>query len=77
MYKHRICQKLHELYLEHKDRLGKGVSMHSILWRSVSPSIPDLLATLDEDEELRRKILDFVKQLKVIEDEEAEASENQ
>ena len=72
MYKHRICQKLHELYVEHKDRLGKGVSMYSILWRSVAPSIPELLTTVDEDAELREKIVDFIKQLlRVIEDEEA------
>jgi len=72
VYKHRICQKLHELYVEYKDRLGEGVSMYSILWRSVAPSIPELLTTIDEDAELREKIVDFIKQLlKVIEDEEA------
>ena len=76
MYKHRICQKLYELYLEYRDRLGEGGTMHAILWKSIAPSVPELLATIDEDEEFLRKVKDFIKQLlRVIEDEEA--SENQ
>ena len=72
MYKHRICQKLYELYLGYKDRLGEGVSIYSILWKSISPSVPELLRAIDEDKELRGKIKDFIKQLlRVIEDEEA------
>ena len=63
MYRHTSCQKLHELYLEYKDELGKGASMYAILWRSIAPSVPELIATLDEDEELLRKIKDFTRQL--------------
>ena len=76
MYRHRICQRLYELYLEHKDRLGEGASLHAILWKSIAPSVPELLATIDEDEELLRKIKNFVKQLLDVVEEDEEASKD-
>ena len=61
-YKHKGVQKLHELYLEYKEKLSGGskLSMASLLWRSIAPEIPNLLAHLDENDEMRKTIGEVV-----------------
>jgi len=62
IFKHEGVQKLYELYLEYKEKMSSGskLSMASLLWRSVSPEIPNLLAHLDEDDEARKTIKEIV-----------------
>ncbi|MBT9132991.1 MAG: hypothetical protein DDT33_01522 [Firmicutes bacterium] len=62
-FSHKSCQQLYGLYLEYKDKLGRGVSMNSMMWKAIGPSVPELIATIDEDEALLAKIRDFTKQL--------------
>jgi len=62
-YQHKLCQKLYDLYLEHKGNLGKGLSMYSMLWRSIEPSVPDLLGILDSDEKLLGDVKRFLAQI--------------
>ena len=58
-YNHKSILKVYELYQEHKDKMGKGIGMMSILWKSIAPSIPEMLHMIDEDEELLGKIKRF------------------
>jgi len=62
IFKHEGVQRLYELYLEYKEKMSGGskLSMASLLWRSVSPEIPNLLAHLDEDDEARKTIKEIV-----------------
>lgn len=62
IYKHKGVQKLYELYLEYKEKLSSAskLSMTSLLWRSIAPEIPNLLAHLDEDDEARKTIKEIV-----------------
>ena len=59
-YKHKSIQKVYDLYQEHKGEMGKGFGMMSLLWKSIAPSIPELLLMVDEDEELLGKIKVFL-----------------
>lgn len=59
-YQHKALQKIHELYEEHNAEMGKGISFMSIMWKSISPSIPDMLKVIDEDEELFGRIRAFL-----------------
>jgi len=59
-YKHKSIQKLNELYQEHKDEMVKGFGMEALMWRAISPSVPEYFKALDEDEELLGKIKDFL-----------------
>jgi len=61
-FKHEGVQKLYELYLEYKEKMSGGskLNMASLLWRSIAPEIPNLLAHLDEDEEARKTIKEIV-----------------
>ena len=64
-YRHKSLERLEELYWEHKDKLGSSPSFVSILWRSVAPSVPDLLKRIDENDELFEQIRSFIKTLAV------------
>lgn len=59
-FEHKSLQKLFQLYMEHKNTLGKGMGVMGMMWRSLAPSIPDVLEILDEDEEVYRKIKSFL-----------------
>jgi len=64
-FKHKGVQKLYELYQEYKGKLGGGhsFSMASILWKSVSPEIPNLLAHLDDDDDMRKTVSEVVEKV--------------
>lgn len=62
-FKHKSITKLHELYLEHKGSMGKGLSSMSLMWRAISPSIPSILSSLDENEEMLEKTKDFLEMI--------------
>jgi hypothetical protein len=51
VYQHKSVQKLNQLYLDHKDSMGKGISMMSMLWKAIEPQIPEMLISLDENPE--------------------------
>lgn len=55
-FNHKGVQKLHELYLEYNEELKKAKGMWSLLWRSIAPSIPELLTHIDEDDGMRQTI---------------------
>ena len=62
-YKHKAVQKLYGLYQEHKDELGKGISPMTMIWRSISPGVPDMLKVLDDEPDMLAKLKGFVDSL--------------
>lgn len=59
-FNHKGVQKLYELYKEYDEELKKAKGMWAILWRSIGPSIPELLAHIDENDEKRKTIKELV-----------------
>ena len=59
-YKHKSITQLNELYQAHKDEMVKGFGMEALMWRAISPSVPEYFKVLDEDEELLGKIKTFL-----------------
>lgn len=55
-FEHKGIQKLYELYKEYDEKLKAGKGVWVLLWRSIGPSIPELLAQVDENDELRETI---------------------
>jgi len=55
-FKHTSIKVLYKLYEEYDEQLGKGFGMMQIIWKSVSPQVPDMLAGLDKNPELLKKI---------------------
>ncbi len=62
-YNRQSCQQLYNLYLKQNDQLGKGLSMEALMWKAISPSVPELIAIIDNDETLFAKIKGFAKQM--------------
>lgn len=54
-FKQKSVAKLSELYQEHKEALGNNGFM-GLMWKSISPSVPLLLTSLDDDPEMLEKI---------------------
>lgn len=59
-YQHKSVQRLAELYEGYKDEIGKGAGFMGLMWKALSPSIPEILIALDQDEELLQKIYRFL-----------------
>ena len=55
-YKHKSVQRLFEEYQKHKGEMSKGIGFMSLMWRSIAPSVPELLKDLDNDPEMLGKI---------------------
>ena len=69
-YQTKLVQAIAKLYQEWDEILEK-VEGWGIAYRIVRPWIPQMLSNIDQDEELRGKIRDFVKKLSdTIEEEE-------
>ena len=61
VYKHKSIQKLAGLHEAHKERMGEGFGWHSMLWKSISPTIPLILQQADNDESFLAKARGFLK----------------
>lgn len=59
-YKHKAVQRLFEEYQKHKGEMSKGIGFMSLMWRSISPSVPELLKDLDNDPVMLGKIKAFI-----------------
>lgn len=59
-YQHKSVTKLSELYEKHKAELSKGMGMMSLMWKAISPSVPEILKGLDENPERLAQIKDFL-----------------
>lgn len=59
-YQHKSVQRLHDEYQKHKGEMGKGIGFMSLMWRSVAPSVPELLKDLDNDPAMLGKIKAFM-----------------
>ena len=62
-YQHKAVTQLAELYDKHKDELGKGIGMMALLWKAVSPQIPEILQGLDENPERLMQIKGFLEEI--------------
>ena len=60
VFKHKSVQKLNQLYLDHKASMGKGMGMMNMLWSAISPQIPEMLISLDENPEQLASIGKFL-----------------
>lgn len=65
-YQTKLAQSLWELYQEWNERLAQTGGMWGMAYKLLRAEVPYMLTTIDEDEELRVKIRDFVKRLSVI-----------
>ena len=70
-YKSRVAQGLSDLYRERNAELKAGEGMWAMLYRSLSPEIPELLDILDDDEGAQEGTVKFLRQLGDIVREEA------
>lgn len=59
-YQHKSVQRLFDEYQKHKDEMSKGIGFMSLMWRSISPSVPELLKDLDNDPVMLGKIKTFL-----------------
>ena len=62
-YKSRVAQGLSDLYRERNAELKAGEGMWAMLYRSLSPEIPELLEILDNDEGAQEGTIKFLRQL--------------
>lgn len=59
-YQHKSIIKLSELYEKHKKEMGSGMSFMAMMWKALSPQIPDILKGLDDNPEMLAKIKVFL-----------------
>lgn len=62
-YQHKSIQKLSELYEKHKAELGRGMGMMNLMWKALSPQIPEILQGLDENPERLSQIKGFLEEI--------------
>jgi len=63
-YKSKAIQSLSQLYLKWDEYIkSQKTSLWVMMWRAISPSLPQLLQALDEDDELRQKLINKVREI--------------
>lgn len=63
-YKHESIAKLDELFHKHREELGKDAGMGmGMMWKAISPTIPEILIGLDNDEDMLGKIATFIRMI--------------